>query len=102
MLRVPALGRHSCRLGAGADPELFDDRGEVLGDGAFMAGVIVGVIDRDTTTHPRFRAKLDGIDYGFVVPVFFITSGMQLERHALVASLTALLNVRPDTGRPLS
>ena len=37
--------------------------------GAFMAGVIVAALDPDTTTHPRFRAKLEGIGYGFVVPV---------------------------------
>ena len=29
--------------------------------GAFVAGVIVGIVDRDTTTHPRFRAKLEAI-----------------------------------------
>jgi Kef-type K+ transport system membrane component KefB len=28
--------------------------------GAFMAGVIVAALDPDTTTHPRFRAKLEG------------------------------------------
>src|SRR5437016_61176 len=49
--------------------------------GAFMAGVIVAALDPDTTPHPRFRAKLEGIGYGFVVPVFFITSGLQLELH---------------------
>jgi Kef-type K+ transport system membrane component KefB len=32
--------------------------------GAFMAGVIVAGLDPDTTTHPRFRAKLKGIGYG--------------------------------------
>ena len=33
--------------------------------------VVVAALDPDTTTHPRFRAKLEGIGYGFVVPVFF-------------------------------
>jgi len=61
--------------------------------GAFMAGVIVAALDPDTTTHPRFRAKLEGIGYGFVVPVFFITSGLQLELHQLLASPLALLRV---------
>jgi len=61
--------------------------------GAFMAGVIVAALDPDTTTHPRFRAKLEGIGYGFVVPVFFITSGLQLELHQLFASPQALLRV---------
>ncbi len=61
--------------------------------GAFMAGVIVAALDPDTITHPRFRAKLEGIGYGFVVPVFFITSGLQLELHQLFASPLALLRV---------
>ncbi|MEU6269437.1 cation:proton antiporter [Saccharopolyspora shandongensis] len=43
--------------------------------GAFVAGALVGTIDRDTTTHPRFRTKLDAIGYGFLVPVFF--NGLQ-------------------------
>jgi Kef-type K+ transport system membrane component KefB len=61
--------------------------------GAFVAGVIVGVVDRDTTTHPRFRAKLDAIGYGFLIPVFFITSGLQLDLRGLFASPSALLRV---------
>jgi Kef-type K+ transport system membrane component KefB len=61
--------------------------------GAFVAGVIVGVVDRDTTTHPRFRAKLDAIGYGFLIPVFFIASGLQLDLRGLLASPSALLRV---------
>ncbi|MEQ7129143.1 cation:proton antiporter [Actinopolymorpha sp. B11F2] len=61
--------------------------------GAFVAGVIVGIVDHDTTTHPRFRAKLEAIGYGFLVPVFFITSGLQLDLRGLVASPSALLRV---------
>ncbi|GAA1810622.1 cation:proton antiporter [Planosporangium flavigriseum] len=61
--------------------------------GAFLAGAIVGVVDRGTTTHPRFRAKLDAIGYGFLVPVFFITSGLQLDLRGLFASPSALLRV---------
>jgi Kef-type K+ transport system membrane component KefB len=61
--------------------------------GAFLAGAIVGVVDRDTTTHPRFRVKLDAIGYGFLVPVFFITSGLQLDLRGLFASPSALLRV---------
>ncbi|WP_238547026.1 cation:proton antiporter [Saccharopolyspora erythraea] len=43
--------------------------------GAFLAGAVVGLIDRDTSTHPHFRTKLDAIGYGFLIPVFFISSG---------------------------
>lgn len=61
--------------------------------GAFVAGVVVAVVDRDTATHPRFRAKLEAVGYGFLVPVFFITSGLQLDLRGLFASPSALLRV---------
>ena len=44
--------------------------------GAFLAGAIVGLVDRDSSSHPNFRTKLDAIGYGFLVPVFFISSGI--------------------------
>ncbi|MFD0490128.1 cation:proton antiporter [Saccharopolyspora spinosporotrichia] len=47
--------------------------------GAFLAGAVVGLIDRDTSTHPHFRTKLDAIGYGFLIPVFFISSGVTLD-----------------------
>ena len=43
--------------------------------GAFLAGAIVGLVDRDSSSHPRFRTKLEAIGYGFLVPVFFVSSG---------------------------
>src|SRR6201997_1103071 len=44
--------------------------------GAFLAGAIVGLVDRDSSSHPNFRTKLDAIGYGFLVPVFFVASGL--------------------------
>jgi len=67
--------------------------------GAFVAWVCSHAVGPDTTTPPRFRAKLDGIGYGFVVPVFFITSGLQLDLHQLFASPLALLRVRCSWAR---
>lgn len=32
--------------------------------GAFMAGAVVGIIDKDTQSHPHFRLKLEAIGYG--------------------------------------
>ncbi|MGI8336726.1 cation:proton antiporter [Actinomadura scrupuli] len=61
--------------------------------GAFMAGAVVGLVDRDTSTHPRFRAKLEGIGYGFVVPVFFVVSGLRLDLRGLFHEPSALLRV---------
>jgi Kef-type K+ transport system membrane component KefB len=33
--------------------------------GAFLAGVMVGLVDRDAASHPHFRTKLEAIGYGF-------------------------------------
>jgi Kef-type K+ transport system membrane component KefB len=53
--------------------------------GAFVAGALVGYIDRDVAmTHPRFRLKLEAIGYGFVIPVFFVASGVTFDLDALV------------------
>jgi Kef-type K+ transport system membrane component KefB len=53
--------------------------------GAFIAGAVVGVIDRDEAmTHPLFRVKLEAIGYGFLVPVFFVSSGVVFDLDALL------------------
>jgi Kef-type K+ transport system membrane component KefB len=61
--------------------------------GAFLAGALIGVIDRDSTTHPRFRAKLDAIGYGFLIPVFFVSSGVTLDLRTLFDHPAALVRV---------
>jgi Kef-type K+ transport system membrane component KefB len=61
--------------------------------GAFLAGAAVGLLDRDSSTHPQFRAKLEAIGYGFVIPVFFVASGVRLDVQALVSSPSALARV---------
>ncbi|MEV0055933.1 cation:proton antiporter [Saccharopolyspora shandongensis] len=61
--------------------------------GAFLAGAVVGFVDRDSATHPRFRTKLEAIGYGFVIPVFFVASGVQLDFGGLIATPSALLRV---------
>ncbi len=52
--------------------------------GSFAAGVVVQVIiageDRAAVT-----SKLDAIGYGFLVPIFFVVSGVSLDLTALVA-----------------
>jgi Kef-type K+ transport system membrane component KefB len=59
--------------------------------GAFLAGVVLGLIDRDALmTHPHFRMKLEGIGYGFLVPIFFVASGIQFDLKALFASASSL------------
>lgn len=62
--------------------------------GAFLAGVVLGMVDRDAAmTHPHFRVKLEGLGYGFLVPVFFVSSGLQFDLDALTAKATTLLLV---------
>ena len=61
--------------------------------GAFLAGTLVGLVDRDSVSHPQFRAKLDAIGYGFLVPVFFVSSGVRLDLRGLLEEPTALLRV---------
>src|SRR6516165_6176063 len=61
--------------------------------GAFLAGAIVGLVDRDSCSHPNFRVKLEAIGYGFLVPVFFVASGIRLNLTGLLHSPSALARV---------
>ncbi|HEX8867825.1 MAG TPA: cation:proton antiporter [Lentzea sp.] len=61
--------------------------------GAFLAGVVVSVVDRDTSSHPRFRIKLEAVGYGFLIPVFFVSSGVRLDLGGLLADPAAFARV---------
>ncbi|MDP1807676.1 MAG: cation:proton antiporter [Acidimicrobiales bacterium] len=61
--------------------------------GAFLAGAILNLVDKDTASHPNFRLKLEAIGYGFVVPVFFISSGLRFDLDALLGSPSAFVKV---------
>jgi Kef-type K+ transport system membrane component KefB len=62
--------------------------------GAFIAGAIVSLADRDRAmTHPDFRRKLEAMGFGFFIPVFFVSSGVRFDLAALTASATSLLMV---------
>ncbi|HEU4900788.1 MAG TPA: cation:proton antiporter [Actinomycetota bacterium] len=55
--------------------------------GAFMAGALLRVVDRDEmVTHPKFRVKLEALGYGFLVPFFFVVSGVRFDLQALTAN----------------
>ena len=58
-----------------------------------MAGAVVGLIDKDSRSHPNFRIKLEAIGYGFLIPVFFVTSGLRLDLSGLVDNPSALARV---------
>jgi Kef-type K+ transport system membrane component KefB len=62
--------------------------------GAFIAGAIVSLVDRDRAmTHPEFRRKLEAVGFGFFIPAFFVTSGVRFDLDALTASASNLLMV---------
>jgi Kef-type K+ transport system membrane component KefB len=61
--------------------------------GAFLAGVVISVVDRDSSSHPHFRTKLEAIGFGFLVPVFFVSSGIRLDLKGLLDNPSALLRV---------
>ena len=62
--------------------------------GTFVAGIVLKVANQDTPSavQERYLAKLNAIGFGFVVPVFFIVTGAQLDIRAVVTDgRTALL-----------
>ncbi|SDN61315.1 cation:proton antiporter [Streptomyces wuyuanensis] len=62
--------------------------------GAFVAGVVLRFVDPDAErTHPQFHVKLEGLGYGFLVPVFFVTSGIEFDLGALFADVGTALRV---------
>ena len=62
--------------------------------GAFIAGVILRLVDQDRMmTHPQFRQKLEAVGFGVFVPVFFVTSGLNFNLAALLASPSTILRV---------
>lgn len=62
--------------------------------GAFIAGAILNLVDRDSlSTHPNFHLKLEAIGYGFLVPIFFVSSGLRFDLDALLNSPSAVARV---------
>jgi Kef-type K+ transport system membrane component KefB len=62
--------------------------------GAFTAGAVLSLIDRDALmTHPHFRTKLEGAGFGFFIPVFFVNVGLGFDLDALLASASTFLMV---------
>lgn len=59
--------------------------------GAFIAGIVLRVADSDDRpTQARYQAKLRAIGYGFLVPVFFVLTGVQFDVRSLFASAASL------------
>jgi Kef-type K+ transport system membrane component KefB len=61
--------------------------------GAFVAGVVLSILDRRPRDHPQFRLKLDAVGFGLLIPVFYVTTGLQLDVRGLFADGSALLRI---------
>jgi Kef-type K+ transport system membrane component KefB len=62
--------------------------------GAFAAGLLVRIVDLARhSPHPQFRVKLEGIGFGFLVPIFFISTGVAFPLKALLTNPVALAEV---------
>jgi Kef-type K+ transport system membrane component KefB len=62
--------------------------------GSFAAGLLVRLIEiSGRTPHPQFQVKLEGIGFGFLIPIFFITTGVEFRLHDLLADPAAIAEV---------
>jgi Kef-type K+ transport system membrane component KefB len=62
--------------------------------GAFAAGALLSLIDRDEgMTHPEFRLKLEAAGFGIFIPIFFVASGVRFDLDALFSSAGTVLRV---------
>lgn len=78
-------------LGFGVAAERF---GLSMIMGSFLAGVIVRMIMmHDPDMHPPFVTKLDAISFGFLIPIFFVATGIDLDVRTLVTSPAAMAKV---------
>lgn len=69
-----------------------DELGLELLIGAFAAGLIMGMVTRGEEAEP-FHHKLDGLGFGFLIPIFFVVTGVKFDLHALLSSTISLLCV---------
>jgi len=60
--------------------------------GAFAAGLVVGLVTKGEEAE-EVRLKFEGIGFGFLVPIFFIVSGMNFDLDALFSSASAILRL---------
>ncbi len=61
--------------------------------GAFLAGVVLRRTDESPASQQQFQAKLEAIGFGFLIPVFFVSTGAGLDTSALFASTRAIVLV---------
>ena len=62
--------------------------------GAFLAGLLLRLVDSEATVkHPQFQVKLEGIGFGFLIPVFFVVSGVTFNLDVLLDHPATFLRV---------
>ncbi len=62
--------------------------------GAFLAGATLRLLDRDRAmTHSGFHQKLQAVGFGAFIPFFFVSTGMNLDVHSLIADPTTAAKV---------
>jgi Kef-type K+ transport system membrane component KefB len=60
--------------------------------GAFAAGLIVGLVAKSDEAEP-LRIKLEGIGFGFFIPIFFVVSGIEFDLDALLDDPASIIRV---------
>jgi Kef-type K+ transport system membrane component KefB len=60
--------------------------------GAFAAGLITGIVIRGTDSH-EFQGKLDAVGFGFLIPIFFIATGMDYDVDGLFSDAASVVLV---------
>jgi Kef-type K+ transport system membrane component KefB len=60
--------------------------------GAMVAGIVVALAVAETDAG-TLLAKLEGLGFGFFIPIFFVVSGMRFDLTALLASPSSVLRV---------
>jgi Kef-type K+ transport system membrane component KefB len=62
--------------------------------GAFVAGIILGDLRRsEREEEGGFWTKIDGIGFGFLIPLYFVISGLRFKLDDLLSDTGALLRV---------
>jgi Kef-type K+ transport system membrane component KefB len=69
---------------------LSEKLGFELIPGAFAAGMVVGLASRGEAGKP-LRRKVEAVCFGFLVPFFFVTSGIKFDLTTLLHSAQAML-----------
>jgi Kef-type K+ transport system membrane component KefB len=60
--------------------------------GAFAAGIVVRLLTKGDDSDV-IKGKLEAIGFGFLIPIFFIVSGIHFDLHILVSRHSALLRL---------